>query len=758
MTEPAPTDQPPLNSQAFADNRVDPARSFAKAWDHIQQARARLQSLGESWNQSCSGAFDARIINYASGSGEIVVDLDFDDSTRALLNSTARKVGVALRRALDDGVRALADLVSGVLITPNPATVRFPLAASRETFLAAYRLGVLDGVRPDHVQFIEALQPFDTVSPYGMGPFLEFLRQLTETPSDSEIVTAWAHMARPEVSVEPPSEVKIVSVDPDGPITTSKRIATFQVVHPVGLDRWARPQVIGNPNVAFDLMAAVGGPPNGPDDTFSGRGRSTIAVVTAILESFERSVGLRQGVVDSWNPVARFTGISGPSWAPLRSDQDRAVEVQQAAQQSEIGLATLSDGQELTLVISTGDETYLRRVAAATALDPRLRQGTAAEKATISAAARWGLPDFVFPPVKRKLKSGIREISDGMVVVGERALILQVKSRERPSDDAQSEERWIRKKADEGARQARGTLRQLRLQPAELANQRGRVVTIDGNSATWVGTVIIDHPAPPPAIELPGRYKGLPIVTLLRRDWEFLFEQLGSTAAVVAYLHRVAGETCSLGNEATAYYELAGRDAAASPTPPRNGWAAETGSIPHARPLLPLTPATAGRGNGRAMFRTLLEDLSRTQFDDEHSRLLLLALLDQTQVDYQADVGDRLLELLSEARQTAIGTVSWGFRWILDTQHPRQAGFGVSNQLSKWHNDAFRTRILLQHHRMTRHDWDAGDNPTTIGVLLTPNYYRRDRLWDTTVIATIGPSDLEPDEIAAFGALWSDSE
>jgi len=49
---------------------------------------------------------------------------------------------------------------------------------------------------------------------------------------------------------------------------------------------------------------------------------------------------------------------------------------------------------------------------------------------------------------------------------------------------------------------------------------------------------------------------------LLRRDWEFVFEQLKSTSAVIAYFDRVAGETVTLGNEFVRYYDLAQADAA----------------------------------------------------------------------------------------------------------------------------------------------------------------------------------------------------
>ena len=63
---------------------------------------------------------------------------------------------------------------------------------------------------------------------------------------------------------ELPSVAAIVRVEPDGPITTTKTIATFQVTHPPELSPGNRPTVYGNPNVAFDLMPVVGSAPTGP--------------------------------------------------------------------------------------------------------------------------------------------------------------------------------------------------------------------------------------------------------------------------------------------------------------------------------------------------------------------------------------------------------------------------------------------------------------------------------------------------------------
>lgn len=96
----------------------------------------------------------------------------------------------------------------------------------------------------------------------------------------------------------------------------------------------------------------------------------------------------------------------------MRPDQRGAIDAQEAVQESEVGIATASDGQELILVIATEGSTHLRRVPAATGLDPRLPQGTAAEEAVATSAALWGLPDFVFPLGYRRHSPPARRIAD----------------------------------------------------------------------------------------------------------------------------------------------------------------------------------------------------------------------------------------------------------------------------------------------------------------------------------------------------------
>lgn len=737
----------------------DPRARFSTAWQEVIRARAVCRALAEAWNAACPGAFHARISTDWDGAGEIWVELDFDQATRQRLNQLAQDVGTSLRRALDAGLVAAAGLVSGVICEPDPQLVRFPIADTLEEFLTAYANGALDGVRPDHVQFVEMFQPFldEPDELPAEGHPLRFVRQLTELRHGNDAVVAWCHLAQPEAIIAPPSSIVDLTADPDGPVNLSRRVATFTVTYPDDLPPFDRPAVYGNPNAAFDLMAAVGPEAAEFDDTFGRRAAAATHMVQRILAAFERSLGLRDGSsVAAWNPASRLVDSNdrpNPGFGEMSGLEPRGGEARTAVGESDIGIAAVRDGPELTLAVAAENSIYLRRVSAATALDPRLPQGTAAEEAAATAASIRGLPDFVFPPVTRKTGSGVREIGDGIVFLTDHGLILQVKSRNNVTTHVDRETNWVIKKIGEAARQAVGTLTQLRRQPAVLTNQRGRQITIDGNAVRWVAVVLIDHADPPEGIIPITDHKSLPVVTLLRRDWEFLFEQLGSTAAVVHYVHRVAGDALELGEEPV-YYDLASKDLTAEPTPPRNDWSRESGGAWQPRPLLPQQP-TSLSGSGHAMFRMLLEDLAaaRAGGSEEH-RLAQLAILDNTPVVDQANIGTRLLDLLQQVKQVRLGHGSWNFRWLIDTQRPQQVCFGVSNQYSNMHREIFKSRLLLQHHRMTRHEWDPADEPTTTGVLLTPNYSLVDRLWDTTTLTIIGDAALTLADAQALAEGW----
>jgi hypothetical protein len=252
-------------------------------------------------------------------------------------------------------------------------------------------------------------------------------------------------------------------------------------------------------------------------------------------------------------------------------------------------------GDGLTLLVETARGTMVRLIPNASPLGASARQGYAAEEATHNAAAVWGLPDFVFQPGTTSVGSGSRELGDGVIVVGDLAVVVQVKSREGPTSNPSKERRWLDKKATEGLRQANGTVRRLCLQPEPLTNLRGTTLEIDGNSRRWLSVVVLDHPEPPEDFTPALTVSKHPAVVLLRRDWEFLFDQLKSTHAVVRYFERVAGEELALGDEPVRYYDLARADAEASPSEfPKD--LLGPGVVVSA-PLLPMAPAASDDGS-----------------------------------------------------------------------------------------------------------------------------------------------------------------
>lgn len=121
----------------------DGSEPFAAAWEHVRRAKDALGSLSKIWNSACSEVFDVHIVTTTSRAGEITVDLDLDETTRKLLNDTGRQVGTLLRQALDTGVVALAQLVSGVLVPPRPDGGPLPIGGDAERLL-----GRLRGWRP----------------------------------------------------------------------------------------------------------------------------------------------------------------------------------------------------------------------------------------------------------------------------------------------------------------------------------------------------------------------------------------------------------------------------------------------------------------------------------------------------------------------------------------------------------------------------------------------------------------------------------
>jgi hypothetical protein len=244
-------------------------------------------------------------------------------------------------------------------------------------------------------------------------------------------------------------------------------------------------------------------------------------------------------------------------------------------------------------------------------------------------------------------------------------VVIQVKSRDAGGPtDQQRERNWVDKQVAKALRQAKGTLRLLRRQPVDLVNGRGRVVTVDGKRLNWTALIVIDHDDVPVNITPPAMAGSTPAVVLLRRDWEFLFDQLQSTHAVVHYLTRCAGQPNELGHEVVRYYDLAQADADTPPSPLDYNFLGPS-TFHWSSPLLPKVPPGLEDRAAYGMFHLMLEDLAAAARDQPAEVLNFIAAVDTVPVSQRASLGRLLLQQLQAGSEVDPDDLRWNFRRIL---------------------------------------------------------------------------------------------
>ena len=356
---------------------------------------------------------------------------------------------------------------------------------------------------------------------------------------------------------------------------------------------------------------------------------------------------------------------------------------------------------ELTLVIDTPTVKIVRRVQPARTLPEQTSRGKAVEDAARLAAAAFGLPDFVFRASVRPTGSGIRELGDAIVTVGDVAAAVQVKARTVPSDNLRRERAWFDRNINKAARQAGGTIRRLSDSSETLVNERGRRVRVDGKLKSWVGVVVLDHARPPPNY-LPPPTATRTCVVLLRRDWEFLFDQLRSTDAVVRYLHRVSAmDPVALGEEPVRYYDLASADAAAEPTPLLPSIAA-LGGRGVSTPVLPFSLAEPDEWRYQAVLRVVMEDIATAPRAEEYQEadvVDVLAAVDSLPVGERTELGKALMGWLDATAPGDSEGLKWRFRRVVCPGRPPLV-FATVNHWSKEIQGAFGTYLELRHQQL----------------------------------------------------------
>lgn len=432
--------------------------------------------------------------------------------------------------------------------------------------------------------------------------------------------------------------------------------------------------------------------------------------------------------------------------------EGRSAGKGESAQQSGTG--------ELTLVVETPAGVLFRRIPNASPLPMEADQGKAAEEAVHDAAAIWGLPDFTYRGKTVGVGAGARELGDNLIIVGALGIVVQVKSRTAATANTERERAWIEKQTGRALRQARGSIRRLTAQPEVHTNARGRSVEIDGSRLRWLSVVVIDHPSPPKGAPAPPLDPERPAVVLLRRDWNFLFDQLKSAHAVGEYLERIAARPVDLGEEPVRYFELAMADQQAEPDeidPALVGPGGRTVSAPQ----LPLR-SVPGDERTHLLVRSIFEDIALAPLPaefHERDRVAVLAELDRLPVSHRAQIGQFLTEALAQTTNVPVGQTLWRHRRFVGGREALHLAFGVcSDKFSDMHRDLFSWWLQLRHYewvqvRLQRLGVAGVDDLTSVGILLTPRSDGR-RVFDTTMLMARGQIDFTADEIRALRDAW----
>lgn len=727
----------------------------------LDRAADERRVLAECWKALCdSDGLRSTIVVEDDSRGHLDVIVSWPGATLDRANEAAREFARKIKDAFDDSILAAAETLSGVIQAPDRAGHHMLLATSQQQFRDLVQDGALRGLRADQVGLVEQFQPYsvdshEAPSAQLIRPMMRHLAHMVSPERNPEQprVAVWAHSASPQIDVGTHGLLHECVSTGDGLLESVRTVARFVY------DNARPPQISGNPNVAFDLIFNDEPYPADPDDNLMARSATLIAMAHEFVRAMKRSLQDRPPprLTPRYRSSVALQTVGSP-WGRLATESSaHEDEVAAALAESELGLAMYYDPEgNMTMLLRRGDVTYGRPIPPALPLDPGLQQGIAAEDASLAAASIWGLPDFVMRPRAIDKGSGRREVGDGTIITGDRGLAVQVKSRQANSGDPSRETNWVLKKAAEGARQARGTVRTLCAGSVDLVNVRGRTVRCAGAEIDWVGVVILDHPAPPEVVVESTTGNEPKIVVLLRRDWDFLFDQLRSVSAVVDYVHRVAAdEPRPLGDEAIRYYELAQADEDASARPPA-AWATKLGATAAAHPILPKVPASSVDTTGHTVFRVILEDIALTEIDrDETDRLATLSLIDRFSVGERAELGRLLLTRLDDVMKAPSGSTKWHFRRVIQDDGTLQLAFGVCSQFSELHREAFNQWAMLRHHEFTTAGLaQVTDTQRTVAVLLTPRHDGR-RPWDTTTISIHGELAFTSDELASMQSLWS---
>lgn len=394
-----------------------------------------------------------------------------------------------------------------------------------------------------------------------------------------------------------------------------------------------------------------------------------------------------------------------------------------------------------TVLFSAKGKVSIHNILPASPILPSDSGGHAVEETIGSAVAQWGLPDFVFQPVKERKGAAVREIADGLVIVGNLGLVIQAKTRTESTGDLDRERRWVSKQISKACRQSDGTIRRLKSGDVELTNGRGRNLLFRAGEVSWLGVVIIENPAvedfcfEPPVTNEPYR-------VLTRSDWEFLFASLQSTYAVANYLNRVE-ESEMLGHESLRYIELAHEDLSATreSVPKMN---IPAGMRHQSFPMLPLDLPNAGTKE-QHVYRELMEAVADCDFADEESDNLhrILSDLDVVPPQARADLGGKILASLNKLQNNENLFESR----IFFSGSSRMVGFAVQSWSEK-NIQIFKAWAQLRHSEALRMGRSSNDLISVL-LMIGPSHVES-RRFEVAVIRLEGDLGLSEEELSAM--------
>ena len=735
------------------DHRIP--RLLASARIHLSRSLEWRRESIRLWDETrCDGPFSAWLERTSEDTAEIWCDYRPTVAQQRALDEAAGALLAELKSAMDAAVLAAAvnNVGLGVLVADKHS---MPLCFDPSEFDELPYEGWLMGLRPDQVNVIRDVQPFANDGFVGVH-MQHFALALRRAQLGGRLVSIWAGQASPRPNLPEGYTLAAATLDEPGDLDGPKRLATLKVS-----PRLPEETFTGDPRVYFDPILNVSPLPTDPDDTLNRRMDALLTIVRTFIDVLEESLDTDESVRRLEALDALMPSEPTAVWLPVRFDDPaQEHESRQAILDSDQGMAIYSNDSGVMTYLTLRDGRVVgREIPDAEALPPGEGYGTEIESATRAAAGRWELPDFVLRPKVVPKGSGRREVGDGTIVSGTRGIALQVKARSSATPDTPERARsWLLKNAAAGLKQARGTIRST-FRPGEvtLDNLRGRPVRVSGKRVSWVPVVVLDHPNPPRKVFPPTDTNG-PSVVMLRRDWEFLWNQLRSASAVVDYIHRVSSEdeAAELGSETHRYFDLAEKDLHA-PGSRLPAWMREGGADPVNGPLLPSDPASTKDELGFRVFQRVLEDIAATDFTgDESDRVRMLSHIDRVAVTARADLGRLLLRRLISCGDASQGELRVEHRLLYVDHGELHLSFTCMGSLTGYYQEMFRAWFLHRRQRFLMQSEAKGPIwPWSVGVLLTPRPNTKARLWDTTVIATDGPPEYDDEEYRRLDAVYA---